>query len=93
MITRRSLFVGATASLICAPAIVRFASLMPVKALADRSRWLILWGGDLVTERGIWRQHWIDTANFILPRLETLETSKFARIPIEAILDDLAVAA
>jgi hypothetical protein len=31
--TRRSLFVGAAASLICAPAIVRAESLMPVRKL------------------------------------------------------------
>jgi hypothetical protein len=33
LITRRSIFIGAAASLICAPAIVRTASLMPVRAL------------------------------------------------------------
>ena len=32
-VTRRSIFVGAAASLICAPAIVRAASLMPVRRL------------------------------------------------------------
>jgi hypothetical protein len=32
-ITRRSIFIGAAASLICAPAIVRAASLMPVRRL------------------------------------------------------------
>lgn len=32
-ITRRSLFVGAASALICAPAIVRVASLMPVKIM------------------------------------------------------------
>jgi hypothetical protein len=31
--TRRSIFIGAAASLICAPAIVRFESLMPVRRL------------------------------------------------------------
>jgi hypothetical protein len=31
--TRRSVFIGAAASLICAPAIVRAASLMPVRGL------------------------------------------------------------
>jgi hypothetical protein len=31
--TRRTLFIGAAASLICAPAIVRAASLMPVRGL------------------------------------------------------------
>lgn len=31
--TRRSIFIGATASLMCAPAIVRVASLMPVRGL------------------------------------------------------------
>jgi hypothetical protein len=31
--TRRSIFIGAAASLICAPAIVRAASLMPVHSL------------------------------------------------------------
>ena len=31
--TRRSIFIGAAASLICAPAIVRAASLMPVRGL------------------------------------------------------------
>jgi hypothetical protein len=31
--TRRSIFIGAAASLICAPAIVRAASLMPVRRL------------------------------------------------------------
>ena len=31
--TRRSIFIGAGASLICAPAIVRAASLMPVRGL------------------------------------------------------------
>ena len=31
--TRRNIFIGAAASLICAPAIVRAASLMPVRAL------------------------------------------------------------
>ena len=31
--TRRNIFVGAAASLICAPAIVRAASLMPVRGL------------------------------------------------------------
>jgi hypothetical protein len=30
-LTRRSIFVGATASLICRPAIVRAASLMPIR--------------------------------------------------------------
>ena len=33
LITRRSIFIGAAASLICAPAIVRATSLMPVRAL------------------------------------------------------------
>jgi hypothetical protein len=33
LITRRSIFIGAAASLICAPAIVRAASLMPVRRL------------------------------------------------------------
>ena len=33
LITRRSIFIGATASLICAPAIVRATSLMPVRGL------------------------------------------------------------
>jgi hypothetical protein len=32
-ITRRSIFIGAAASLICAPAIVRAANLMPVRSL------------------------------------------------------------
>jgi hypothetical protein len=32
-LTRRTLFIGAAASLICAPAIVRAASLMPVRGL------------------------------------------------------------
>ena len=41
LITRRSIFMGAGASLLCAPAIVRAASLMPVRTLilpADRPR-------------------------------------------------------
>ena len=33
LITRRSIFTGAAASLICAPAIVRVTSLMPVRRL------------------------------------------------------------
>jgi hypothetical protein len=33
LVTRRSIFIGAAASLICAPAIVRAASLMPVRNL------------------------------------------------------------
>jgi len=33
LITRRSIFIGAAAFLICAPAIVRAASLMPVRSL------------------------------------------------------------
>jgi hypothetical protein len=33
LITRRSIFIGAAASLICAPAIVRVANLMPVRRL------------------------------------------------------------
>src|ERR1700730_4494031 len=33
LITRRSIFVGAAASLICAPASVRVANLMPVRRL------------------------------------------------------------
>ena len=33
LVTRRSIFIGAAASLICAPAIVRAASLMPVRGL------------------------------------------------------------
>ena len=33
LITRRSIFIGAGASLICAPAIVRATSLMPVRTL------------------------------------------------------------
>ena len=33
LITRRSIFIGAAASLICAPAIVRATSLMPVRRL------------------------------------------------------------
>jgi hypothetical protein len=33
LITRRSIFIGATASLICAPAIVRVTNLMPVRRL------------------------------------------------------------
>jgi len=33
LITRRSIFIGAAASLICAPAIVRAANLMPVRSL------------------------------------------------------------
>ena len=36
LITRRSIFIGAAASLICAPAIVRAASLMPVRRLRVR---------------------------------------------------------
>jgi hypothetical protein len=34
LITRRSIFVGAAASLLCAPAIVRAANLMPVRRLS-----------------------------------------------------------
>jgi hypothetical protein len=33
LITRRSIFIGAAASLLCAPAIVRAASLMPLRGL------------------------------------------------------------
>ena len=33
LITRRSIFIGAAASLICAPAIARATSLMPVRSL------------------------------------------------------------
>jgi hypothetical protein len=33
LVTRRSIFIGAAASLLCAPAIVRAASLMPVRRL------------------------------------------------------------
>ena len=33
LITRRSIFIGAAGSLICAPAIVRATSLMPVRSL------------------------------------------------------------
>src|ERR1035437_7527428 len=33
LITRRSIFIGAAASLLCAPAIVRAANLMPVRRL------------------------------------------------------------
>jgi hypothetical protein len=33
LITRRSILIGATASLICAPAIVRAANIMPVRRL------------------------------------------------------------
>jgi hypothetical protein len=33
LITRRSIFIGAAASLICAPAIVQFTSRMPVRRL------------------------------------------------------------
>jgi hypothetical protein len=33
LLTRRSVFIGAAASLICAPAIVRAVSLMPVRGL------------------------------------------------------------
>ena len=33
LITRRSIFIGAAASLICAPAILRATSLMPVRRL------------------------------------------------------------
>jgi hypothetical protein len=33
LITRRSIFIGAAASLLCAPAIVRIANLMPVRRL------------------------------------------------------------
>ncbi len=33
LLTRRSIFIGAAASLICAPAIVRATSLMPVRRL------------------------------------------------------------
>jgi hypothetical protein len=36
LITRRSIFIGAAASLICAPAIVRVTSLMPVRRLPPR---------------------------------------------------------
>lgn len=35
IITRRSLFVGGIASLLCAPAIVRAASIMPVKKMLE----------------------------------------------------------
>ena len=38
LITRRSIFIGAAASLICAPAIVRATSLMPVRRLRVRMR-------------------------------------------------------
>lgn len=34
LITRRSIFIGAVASLVCAPAVVRFSSLMPVRRAA-----------------------------------------------------------
>jgi hypothetical protein len=33
LVTRRSVFIGAAASLVCAPAIVRAASLMPIRSL------------------------------------------------------------
>ena len=33
LITRRGIFIGATASLVCSPAIVRITSLMPVRRL------------------------------------------------------------
>jgi hypothetical protein len=33
LMTRRSIFVGAAASVICAPAVVRAASLMPIRGL------------------------------------------------------------
>ena len=33
LVTRRSIFIGAAASLVCAPAIVRAASLMPIRSL------------------------------------------------------------
>jgi hypothetical protein len=33
LVTRRSIFIGAAASLLCAPAIVRAANLMPVRRL------------------------------------------------------------
>jgi hypothetical protein len=36
--TRRNIFIGAAASLICAPAIVRVASLMPVRGLPLQER-------------------------------------------------------
>ena len=36
LITRRSIFIGAAASLFCAPAIVRAASLMPIKGVILR---------------------------------------------------------
>jgi hypothetical protein len=36
LMTRRSIFTGAAASLLCAPAIVRAASLMPVRSLKVR---------------------------------------------------------
>jgi hypothetical protein len=38
LITRRSIFIGAAASLLCAPAIVRAASLMPVRRLRVPTR-------------------------------------------------------
>jgi hypothetical protein len=36
LVTRRSIFIGAAASLVCAPAIVRAASLMPVRRMRVR---------------------------------------------------------
>ena len=38
IVTRRSLFVGAAATLICAPAVVRFVSLMPVRGVHEIER-------------------------------------------------------
>ena len=35
IVTRRSLFVGAAATLICAPTVVRFVSLMPVRGVHE----------------------------------------------------------
>ena len=50
MITRRSLIVGAAASLLAAPAIVRASSLMKVRPLGYRV-------GDFLTAESAWRSN------------------------------------
>ena len=76
--TRRSIFVGAAASLICAPAIVRAASLMPNSS--DVTSAGVPWSE--VGEKFLYMVEWMDgrhgSAKEILPSID--------QIPIPAVL-------
>jgi hypothetical protein len=73
-IARRSFLFGLGASLVAAPAIVRAASLMPVKALEAEyglgpmmRAVALMHAHHVVNPPVLWRDEWHDLAQFIMP--------------------------